>query len=69
MAGSQVVPAGAEKRVALVIGNGNYSRIAGLPNVRSDAAAVADLLRLAKFDSVDVSLRPQEVRRGRRLPH
>ena len=47
-------PATAEKRVALVIGNGSYGHIAGLPNVPNDAAAMAALFRGAKFDAVDV---------------
>lgn len=42
------------KRVALVVGNGSYEHIAPLPNVASDARAMAALLRAAKFDSVAV---------------
>jgi uncharacterized caspase-like protein len=52
--GLQTVPAGAEKRVALVIGNGSYAHIAGLPNVPNDATAMVALLKRAKFDSVEV---------------
>ena len=47
-------PALAEKRVALVIGNGAYVKTATLPNPKNDAAAIADLLRKAAFDVVDV---------------
>ena len=49
-----MAPADAEKRVALVIGNGSYAHIAHLPNVANDAAAMAYLFRAAKFDAVDV---------------
>ena len=47
-------PAHAEKRVALVIGNGSYAHIAGLPNVANDATAMAALFKAAMFDAVDV---------------
>src|SRR5262245_62851950 len=49
-----MAPASAEKRVALVIGNGSYAHIARLPNVPNDAAAMAALFRAAKFDAVEV---------------
>jgi caspase domain-containing protein len=52
--GSLMAPASAEKRVALVIGNGSYAHIAHLPNVANDAAAVAGLFKTDKFDAVDV---------------
>jgi uncharacterized caspase-like protein len=52
--GLQMAAASAEKRVALVIGNGSYAHIAGLPNVANDAAAMATLFKAAKFDAVDV---------------
>ena len=56
----------AEKRVALVIGNGSYAHIAGLPNVPNDAAAMAALFKAAKFDAVDVkhNLGVAELRRA-----
>lgn len=43
----------AEKRVALVIGNGAYQNAAQLPNPINDAKAVAGLFRKAGFDIVD----------------
>ncbi len=43
----------AEKRVALLIGNGAYSNAPPLPNPAHDAAAIADKLRAAGFDVVD----------------
>src|SRR5262249_45350867 len=46
-------PAAAEKRVALVIGNGAYAKVPQLPNPPHDAAAMADMLRKAGFDVVD----------------
>lgn len=42
------------RRVALVIGNSAYQRVLPLSNPASDAAAIAGLLREAKFDSVDL---------------
>jgi hypothetical protein len=39
----------AEKRVALVIGNSNYERVAKLPNPNNDAADIAALLSKAGF--------------------
>ena len=42
------------RRVALVIGNSAYQRVSPLSNPASDAAAVAGLLKEAKFDSVDL---------------
>ena len=47
-------PAQAEKRVALVIGNGAYAKVGKLSNPARDAAAVAALLRTAGFDAVEV---------------
>jgi formylglycine-generating enzyme required for sulfatase activity len=44
----------AEKRVALVIGNANYSKVAKLPNPARDAGAVETMLRAAGFEAVDV---------------
>jgi uncharacterized caspase-like protein len=47
-----VVPSYAEKRVALVIGNGTYSKVPQLVNPPNDASAMAALLRDAGFDVV-----------------
>ena len=44
----------AEKRVALIVGNWAYAHISGLPNVPNDAAAIAALLKTARFEAVDV---------------
>jgi hypothetical protein len=46
-------PAVAEKRVALVIGNGNYENASRLTNPANDAKAMADLFRSAGFDVVE----------------
>jgi len=46
----------AEKRVALVIGNSAYKRVAQLTNPANDANLVGDMFRKAAFDSVDVRL-------------
>ena len=56
----------AEKRVALVIGNSNYSNVRTLANPANDAAAVAVLLRSAGFDVVDArnDLNAVEMRRA-----
>jgi uncharacterized caspase-like protein len=45
---------GAERRVALVIGNSEYRSVAFLPNPRRDAKAVADALQQTGFDSVEL---------------
>lgn len=45
-------PAEAERRVALVIGNGAYSKVPKLTNPPNDAAAIEALLRAAGFDPV-----------------
>jgi len=42
----------AEKRVALIIGNGAYKNVPSLPNPPKDAAAMAGLLRNLGFDVV-----------------
>lgn len=47
------LPAAAQQRVALVIGNGGYAAVPRLPNPGADAAAVAAALRNAGF-SVDL---------------
>jgi uncharacterized caspase-like protein len=46
-------PALAERRIALVIGNGKYENAGLLANPTNDADAIADLLTKAGFDSVD----------------
>src|SRR4051812_47194426 len=43
----------AQKRVALVIGNGAYSKVARLPNPGTDANAIAALLKSTGFDVVE----------------
>lgn len=45
-------PAQAERRVALVIGNGQYQGVAKLPNPVNDATALADTLKGLGFDQV-----------------
>lgn len=47
-----VTPGQAEKRVALVIGNGAYAKVSKLPNPVNDAAAVEAMLKAARFDKV-----------------
>src|SRR5262249_15277976 len=47
-------PAFAEKRVALVIGNGAYQNVPRLANPIKDAKAIAAMLQKAGFDSVKV---------------
>jgi formylglycine-generating enzyme required for sulfatase activity len=42
----------AEKRVALVVGNGAYQHAAPLPNPTRDANAIAQMFQLAGFDTV-----------------
>jgi Caspase domain len=42
----------AQKRVALVIGNGAYQNVARLPNPLKDAAAIAEMFKKAGFDWV-----------------
>ena len=49
------LPAFAQKRVALVIGNGAYQHVARLPNPSKDAAAMADMFRKAGFDRVKMA--------------
>jgi hypothetical protein len=44
-------PAFAEKRIALVIGNGDYRSAATLPNPRNDASDVAAALRRSGFET------------------
>jgi uncharacterized caspase-like protein len=61
-------PAFADKRVALVIGNSGYDKVARLPNPSNDAALVADTLKAAGFDDVNLrrDLRINEMRRALR---
>jgi hypothetical protein len=47
-----VVPGHAEKRIALVIGNGAYAHAQRLPNPRNDAEDVAAALRRAGFEMI-----------------
>jgi len=46
------VPALAEQRIALVIGNSAYTKVAQLPNPTRDATAIESLLRSAGFELV-----------------
>jgi hypothetical protein len=46
-------PASAERRVAIVIGNGAYKSVTPLPNPALDAKAMAELLRGMNFDVVE----------------
>ncbi|MFC5556960.1 caspase family protein [Methylobacterium iners] len=48
------MPAAAETRVALVIGNGRYAAVAPLPNPPRDATRVAEALRGSGFQAVTV---------------
>lgn len=61
-------PAFAEKRVALVIGNSSYDKVARLPNPANDAALVADTLKTAGFDEVNLrhDLKIADMRRALR---
>jgi uncharacterized protein len=47
-----VAPAAADKRVALVIGNGAYQNALHLPNPRNDAQDVADALQRSGFETI-----------------
>jgi hypothetical protein len=49
-----LAPAAAEKRVALVIGNGAYKNASKLANPTNDAKAIAGMLQSAGFDSVEI---------------
>jgi uncharacterized caspase-like protein len=61
-------PALAEKRVALVIGNSSYQKVAKLSNPANDAAAVATMFKSAGFDTVEskVNLTVSELRKSLR---
>jgi uncharacterized caspase-like protein len=58
----------ADKRVALVIGNSGYDKVARLGNPVNDAALVAETLKAAGFDSVDLrrDLKISDMRRALR---
>src|ERR1700730_12481050 len=62
------VSALAEKRVALVIGNSAYQKVARLTNPANDATAVAAMFKAAGFDSVEskMNLTVNEMRRALR---
>jgi uncharacterized caspase-like protein len=61
-----LAPAAAEKRVALVIGNGDYQKVSKLPNPMNDAKAIAGMLQYAGFDAVELheNLGIRELRRA-----
>jgi uncharacterized caspase-like protein len=61
-------PAFAEKRVALIIGNSGYDKVARLPNPANDAGLIAETLRSAGFDAVDLrrDLKIADMRRALR---
>src|SRR5437763_17188588 len=50
------LPAFAEKRVALVIGNGVYQNVPRLPNPVNDGTTIASSLKNDGFDVVDCRL-------------
>jgi uncharacterized caspase-like protein len=58
----------AEKRVALIIGNSNYEKVARLPNPANDAALIAETFKSAGFGSVELrrDLKAVEMRRALR---
>lgn len=60
--------ASAQKRVALIIGNGAYGKVPQLANPTRDAAALENMLRAAGFDSIRraENLRLAEMRRALR---
>jgi hypothetical protein len=61
-------PAYAEKRVALVMGNSAYQNVNRLANPANDSSAIADTLKGAGFDVVDLKrdLKVAEMRRALR---
>src|SRR2546421_1526880 len=61
-------PALAEKRVALVIGNSAYQKVAPLTNPANDARIVAAMLKQVGFDSVEarMDLKAADMRRALR---
>jgi hypothetical protein len=54
LAPTSLAAAPAQKRVALVIGNGAYQKVQKLPNAVNDAKAVARMFKTAGFDSVEL---------------
>jgi hypothetical protein len=62
------VNAFAEKRVALVIGNSAYQKVAKLPNPANDATAVVEMFKSAGFDLVEAkfNLSANDLRRSLR---
>ena len=58
----------AEKRVALIIGNSNYEKVARLSNPANDAALIAETFKSAGFGSVELrrDLKVGEMRRALR---
>jgi len=62
------VPAYADKRVALVLGNSAYKSVPKLANPASDAGLIGGMLRKAGFDSVDIrqDLNASEMRKALR---
>lgn len=62
------VSAFADKRVALIIGNSDYEKVARLPNPANDAALIADTFKSAGFDSVELrrDLKVGDMRRALR---
>ena len=50
---ASVVSAQADRRVAFVVGNGEYKHVAHLPNPPLDASAMASLLRNMGFEVVE----------------
>ncbi len=58
----------AEKRVALIIGNSNYEKVARLSNPANDAALIAETFKSAGFGSVELrrDLKAGEMRRALR---
>src|SRR5215470_2746299 len=61
-------PASASKRVALVVGNSSYQRVARLANPVNDSEAMAAMLTNADFDVVSLKrdLTTNEMRRALR---
>ena len=58
----------AEKRVALIIGNSTYDKVARLGNAANDAALMAETFKSANFDSVELrrDLKIADMRRALR---
>src|SRR5437762_1082828 len=68
MLAATAVNAFAEKRVALVIGNSVYQKVAKLPNPANDATAVVEMFKSAGFDLVEAkfNLSANDLRRSLR---